>query len=137
MKGIGRVLVPTDFSPSANTAFRYAARLCAKTRASLVALHVIAPVYYLEAADLAFVQREAREAAQRGLRRLRPAPSRTMTVSGVPHHAIVETARLIGADLIVIGTHGRSGLKRLVLGSVAENVLRHAPCPVLTVRGKE
>ncbi len=137
MKRIRRLLVPTDFSPTANAAFAYAADLSAKTGASLVALHVVAPVYYLEAADLALLQREAREAAERGLRRLRPAPSRTMTVNGVPHDAIVQAARTIGADLIVIGTHGRSGLKRLVLGSVAENVLRHAPCPVLTVRVKK
>jgi universal stress protein A len=137
MQRIGRILLPTDFSPTADAAFRYAAKLSAETGASLIALHVIAPVYYLEAAELVLLQREAREAAQRGLARLRPAPARTMLANGVPHDMIVQTARSVGADLIVMGTHGRSGLKRLMLGSVAENVLRHAPCPVLTVRGKK
>ncbi len=138
MQRIGRILIPTDFSPTADAALAYAAKLSAKTgAAALIALHVVSPVYYLEAADLALLLREAREVAQRALDRLRPVPSRTLLVNGVPHEAIVETARSVGADLIVMGTHGRSGLQRLVLGSVAENVLRHAPCPVLTLRGKK
>jgi universal stress protein A len=70
------------------------------------------------------------------LSKLRPVPKRTLIERGVPHDVIVGTAKSLGVDLIIMGTHGRLGLKRLVLGSVAENVVRHAPCPVLTVRGR-
>jgi universal stress protein A len=135
MQRIARILVPTDFSPTADAAFKFAVKLSAHTRASLIVLHVIAPVYYLEDADLALLVREARQTAQKGLMLLKPPPGRSMIERGVPHDVIVEIARSVRADLIVMGTHGRSGLKRLVLGSVAENVLRHAPCPVLTIRG--
>jgi universal stress protein A len=58
-------------------------------------------------------------------------------VSGAPATAICETAEKIGADLIVMGTHGRTGIAHVFLGSVAERTIRHAPCPVLTVRGSE
>ncbi len=132
---VTRILVPTDFSPTANTAFRYAAALSKTTGASLIALHVIAPVYYLEPADRASLVREARTAAHEAFGKLRPVPARAMIEEGVPHDVIVAVARTVGADLVVMGTHGRSGLNRLMLGSVAENVVRHAPCPVLTVRG--
>ena len=134
MRG-GRILVPTDFSKTANKAFRYACTLSKTTGASLIALHVIAPVYYLEPADAAALVRESRAAAQKQFGRLKPSPARAMIETGIPHEVIAETARTVGADLIVMGTHGRSGLNRLMIGSVAENVVRHAPCPVLTVRG--
>jgi nucleotide-binding universal stress UspA family protein len=58
---------------------------------------------------------------------------RTKMVEGLPATEIVQRAREIGADLIVIGTHGRRGIAHVVLGSVAERVVQHAPCPVLTV----
>ena len=58
----------------------------------------------------------------------------TLLASGDASDAIVDTARKIGADLIVIGTHGRTGVRRMLLGSVAETVLRAAPCPVLAIR---
>jgi nucleotide-binding universal stress UspA family protein len=61
----------------------------------------------------------------------------TATTTGVPAHAICAYARRIGADLIVIGTHGRTGVARAVLGSVAEAVVRHAACPVMTVPAAE
>jgi nucleotide-binding universal stress UspA family protein len=60
---------------------------------------------------------------------------RTLLREGTPHRAIVDAAKQPGTDLIVMGTHGRTGMSRLLLGSVAELVIRHAPCPVLTVRG--
>jgi len=58
-------------------------------------------------------------------------------ISGSPAVAIVQYARSIGADAIVVGTHGREGVSRLLMGSVAEHVVRHAPCPVLVVRRNE
>lgn len=132
---VARILVPTDFSGTANKAFRYAAVLSKTTGASLIALHVIAPVYYLEPADAASLVREARAVAQKEFGKLKPAPARAMIQEGIPHDVIAAAAQTVGADLVVMGTHGRSGFNRLMLGSVAENVVRHAPCPVLTVRG--
>jgi nucleotide-binding universal stress UspA family protein len=58
-------------------------------------------------------------------------------LAGPPAKEIVRVARSVGADLVIVGTHGRRGVRRLVLGSVAEEVLRSAPCPVLVVRGKD
>jgi universal stress protein A len=136
MRKIRRILVPVDFSPAAGAAFRYASNLGAAFGARLIVLHVISPVYYLEPADFASLVHEARLAAEARLSKLRPAPSRALVEVGIPHDLIVQVAESVGADLIVIGTHGRSGLQRLMLGSVAENVVRHAPCPVLTVRGR-
>lgn len=134
MEKIRRILVPTDFSLAAGTAYRFAGHLRTRTDADLIVLHVIAPVYYVERLDLTLLVREARKAAEHNVATLKPAPTRTLIKEGIPHHTVIQTASALDIDLIVMGTHGRSGLERLVLGSVAENVLRHAPCPVLTVR---
>jgi nucleotide-binding universal stress UspA family protein len=61
----------------------------------------------------------------------------TLIRDGTPHHEITEAARELGADLIIIATNGRTGLTHVLLGSTAERVVRHAPCPVLVVREKE
>jgi universal stress protein A len=132
-----KILVPIDFSATALRAYDYAAGLCKTTGATLVALHVIPPVLNVETIDLADLAREAEVTTKAALATLRPKPHRSLIERGVPHDIIASVAQSIGADLIVIGTHGRSGLRHLVLGSVAENVVRHAPCPVLTVRSSE
>jgi universal stress protein A len=129
-----KILVPVDFSQTSAKAYAYAAGLCRGTRAALIALYVIPPVHYVETIDLAEMAREAEEAARAALTALKPKPAEAIIRQGVPHDVIVNTAQSLGVDLIVIGTHGHSGLRRLVLGSVAENVVRHAPCPVVTVR---
>ena len=69
--------------------------------------------------------------------RLRDAgvPGETMIVHGVPFQTIIDTAKEQGVDLIIMGTHGRTGLTHVLMGSVAENVVRLAPCPVLVTRG--
>ncbi len=134
MQKINQILVPTDFSATANAAFKYANTICHQLSARLCVLHVIAPVYYVEAADLTALMHEAEKAADAALHKLKPTPSRALIERGTPHEVIVAAAGRVGADLIIMGTHGRSGIQRLVLGSVAENVLRHAPCPVLTLR---
>ena len=136
MQKITRILVPTDFSPAANASYEYAESLRAIIGARLIVVHIIAPIHYLEDADQTLAMREAREATQRAFAALKPAPSHALIRYGIPHQVIVETAAALSVNLVIMGTHGRSGLQRLLLGSVAANVLRHAPCPVLTVRGQ-
>jgi universal stress protein A len=135
---IRRILVPTDFSAHANWAVTAAFELAQTFGADLSLLHVIeVPVYAIEVAlPLADLEQNARralalllpEAAAAGV-----AVTRLVDM-GVPFQKILETARAEQVDLIVMSTHGRTGLGHLVLGSVAERVVRLAPCPVLTIR---
>jgi len=142
--GFRRILWPTDFSPTAKAALPYAADLAADYGAQLVLLHVL-PLYSMYVPEVsgavwADVQRRAKVAAAADLRRhaaqVKDARVRTHTVlaEGVPFDQILRVARRLRCDLIVIATHGRTGLKHAIMGSVAENVVRRAPCPVLTVR---
>ena len=142
-----RILVPTDFSPPSDAAMEYARLLAVTFGASLHLLHVIDD----PAASTAFVAdgyapatseireltlKEARMRLEQQLSaadRLRFRAS-TDALIGVPAVAIVDYAFATGASLIVMGTHGRSGLAHLLMGSVAEHVVRTAICPVLTVR---
>jgi len=82
------------------------------------------------------VQRWAERELEQQVKEARGAgvPVRTAVLLGTPANTIVETARTDGADLIVVGSHGRTGLERVLLGSVAERIVRTSPCPVLTVR---
>jgi nucleotide-binding universal stress UspA family protein len=134
------ILVATDFSSASKVAFAVAAALARDYRARLIALHVVEPLQMGFSEFNAYVgPDEDRGRAMEMLRALR-APSSAVTIEhrlleGAAADVIAETAEEIGADLIVMGTHGRSGLSRLVMGSVAEEVLRRAPCPVLTIRG--
>lgn len=139
MLAIRRILHPTDFSDSSQTAFELACALARDYDAELVVCHVepwpAVPVVEGIALDLpvedpdADVSRLAdvrpEDPAVRVVRRLR---------RGEPAAEILTVAADVAADLIVMGTHGRGGLSRLVLGSVAESVMRKAPCPVLTAR---
>ena len=135
------ILVPIDFSPSADQAFDYALTLARTLQARLTLVHVIDPLpvgnietmpftylHDLEAkiTDLMTAYRDRVTGA--GLQ------SDFVIVHGVPFQSIVETARTAHVDLIIMGTHGRTGLSHVLLGSVAERVVRLAPCPVLTVK---
>lgn len=137
------LLHATDFSPGADAARREAMHLAQALGAELLLAHVVEDI--LVAADLpvaeldrvyeaqaAWAERElgarAAEAREAGL------PTRTLLLRGAPAAAIVRAAESERASLIVMGTRGRSGVRRLLLGSVAERVVRTAPCPVLTVR---
>jgi nucleotide-binding universal stress UspA family protein len=144
---IHRILVPTDFSPSARAALEYAAFLASRFGASLDVLHVSEPPGYVGPDTLAFLPHagerprgpapdEVKQAVEGILARLadRPGQVEVRVESGEPGDAILRAAREGGADLVVMGTHGRTGLSRLLLGSVAEAVLRRASCPVLTIR---
>jgi universal stress protein A len=135
---IHHILAPTDFSAPASQAVTAAFDLAQTFGAKLSLLHVMeVPVYAIEVAlPLEALERDAR----RELALLLPeAEAAHVEVTrlvdmGVPYQRIVETATAESVDLIVIATHGRTGLSHLVLGSVAERVVRLAPCPVLTFR---
>ena len=148
MSRIRRVPHPTDFSRTSSAAFRRAVELAKANRAELLLLHVlsvpvpIAADGYMPPKVYDEIVTGARAYAQKQLdaltRKARTAGARAtaLLVEGVAHERIAQAARSKKADVLVIGTHGRTGLPRLFLGSVASRVLAVAPCPVLTVRGK-
>lgn len=138
--GIKRILYPTDFSPAAQAAAPVACSLARDYGAALVLLHVRqAPdVVVGEFGALPAGPLEAKGSLQARLRQMLPADFKGAVecevADGDATAGILQAARDQRCDLIVLGTHGRSGLVRLLMGSVAEAVLRAAPCPVLTVK---
>jgi nucleotide-binding universal stress UspA family protein len=141
-----KIVVATDFSTASRPALAAALDLARLDGARLVVLHVMMPPSPFVGGDLpgSWLELEAR-ARRDAERRLAAAVSQAeragiatkgTLVRGVPAEVIVRIARREGADLIVIGTHGRSGLGRLFMGSVAARVLGTAKCPVVTVRGR-
>lgn len=148
MKGVRRILHPTDFSRASGAAFLKAVALAKESRAELLLVHVLLPATpfigdgYISPKTYEELEASARRGAQRELAkvvaRAQKAKARVKAVllEGVPYDKIARVARSKRADLIVMGTHGRSGLSKFFLGSVAERVIALAPCPVLTVRGK-
>jgi universal stress protein A len=140
MKRFHTILHPTDFSPGSDVAFRYACDLARDYDARLIVLHALQPVVPLvgEGGLVPNDFPELRDAAEKQLDALQPiGPAvrlERLFRDGPDAATIVETADEVKADLSVMGTHGRSGIGRLFLGSVAEEVLRKARCPVLTVK---
>jgi nucleotide-binding universal stress UspA family protein len=143
---MSRILHPTDFSPASRAAFTKAVTLAKKDRAELVIVHVLAPVPPVVDGYVAPQMYDQMEAAGRrygkkhldalvAKARKAGVRARGLLLDGVVHERIVRAARAQRADMIVIGTHGRTGIARFVLGSVASRVVSHARCPVLTVRG--
>ncbi len=141
-----KILVPIDFSESSKKAAMYAVAMAKQFRARLAFVHVIVPFYAMD--PYAILQEcgledQLRQIAEDKLAALVrdeiPAgiASERLLCYGSPATEIVEAARKLNADLIIISTHGYTGLKHAMLGSTTENVVRHAPCPVLTVREKE
>jgi nucleotide-binding universal stress UspA family protein len=139
-----RVLVPVDFSEYANQALEYAIGLASKLGARLTLLYVIQSLplggvdmdVTLPYAYIQDLEAEIAHSMQACLERVTAAglEGEVAVVHGVPFHEIIETAKMQQVDLIVMGTHGRTGLQHVLLGSVAEKVVRLAPCPVLVVR---
>ena len=129
------ILFPTDFSEASKHAFDYAQRLAAKTGANLIVLHafVIPDVW-----GTGGKPEEVDEQTKQKLREIEPTLEGVhveyFAHGGAPGEVICWLAQERDCDQIVMGTHGHTGLKHLLLGSVAEYVVRHAPCPVLTVR---
>jgi len=138
------ILVPTDFSEGANVALAYAVELASSIDARIHLLNVISfpslGTLELGAALSPGVLEDIESGNRHELERLAAhyqhrcpfGPGRLEV--GDPRTVIDEMAEVIDADLIIMGTHGRRGLSRMLLGSVAESVVRSAPCPVLTVR---
>jgi nucleotide-binding universal stress UspA family protein len=143
---ITRILVPTDFSADANAAFDYARILARKFDAPVHLLHVVedplaAGMWSSEVytAEIATLQVNLVRDAEERLRRSVPADAGTISTevrTGNAAKQIVEAAREHKADLIVMGTRGRTGVAHVIMGSVAERVVRLAPCPVLTLRAE-
>ncbi len=127
------ILVPTDFSELSCKALTLAQKLARDSGGKLVVLHVDPPL--LAFAEPSHDPTEHAERLRRQLSEIRPANVNIehRLVEGFAVDAIVRMAQEIQADLIVMGTHGRTGLGRAVLGSVAQQVLHSAPCPVITV----
>lgn len=139
------ILVPVDFSEGSTAALDYAMGLAGKLDAKIVLLNVVG-VQVLGAEYGMPISASAieliYEANQQELDKLVKANkdkasfARPLLETGDPRSVIEGTAKKLGADLIVMGTHGRRGLRRLLIGSVAESVVRSAPCPVLLVRAE-
>ena len=140
-----RIVVPTDFSECAEEAWSLAQRVAAASGAELVLVHVLveAPLFNegpftMDSARK--VYEAARTWGQESLdawmsqAQAKGLTARVALRTGVPYREIVDLVTDERADLVVIGTHGRGGIDRALLGSVADRVVRLAPCPVLTVR---
>jgi universal stress protein A len=149
MIDLHRILIPTDFSKHSQNALAYAVAFAEKFGAELHLLHVVQdlamflpdgvtagppllpPVDQLTAAVRVALDRAIEE------NHLQHLPVQTHVREGTPFYEIIRFAKEMNIDLIVMGTHGRSGLVHVLLGSVTEKVVRKAPCPVLTVRHPE
>jgi nucleotide-binding universal stress UspA family protein len=143
---MGPILHPTDFSAASRAAFDAAVDLAQRSRAPLLLVHVLNPML----PDVADVSPPTYEGLRASLRRWAEARMRrlvqraqeagvavtTVVMEGKEADTVARVARVRRASQIVMGTHGRSGLARFLLGSVASRVLAIGPCPVLTVRGR-
>lgn len=144
-----RILHPSDFSAASSAAFKKAIDMAKSSRAQLIVAHVISPTLPVPAGD-AYVSPKVYEDlaastrawARKHLDKLLASAKKSgvrakgFLLDGVPHEQIVRFAKSRRVDLVVMGTHGRSGLAKLFLGSVAGRVVAAASCPVLTVKGR-
>ena len=152
MHQVNRVLVAVDFSAQSRAALNYATFVAKNFHASLEVLHVWQAPHFggldfmlqLPNLDVAPLDTFVKERAQQELAEFIAAGEVDDKVAvtcrleaGDAESVIVDVAAKEGCDLIVMGTHGRSGVAHLLMGSVAEKVLRHAPCPVVTICGKD
>jgi len=145
---IGKIAVPVDFSRHSLEALEYAIEFAKPLGAEIILLHVVEPVAYATPADLyagmatqlGSLLAEQRRSARGQLEAIaeeygdRGVSLRTQMRDGVAYREIVEAAKRLRADLIIQATHGRTGLAHVLMGSVAERVIRTAECPVLTIR---
>jgi nucleotide-binding universal stress UspA family protein len=144
---VRRILVPLDFSQASAGAAAFGAELAKRAGAAVDLLYVWRPptpraadggsmLSYTQ--DSERLERDSAVGMMKQMRtRLAAPPGRDLFVTGDPASAIVEAAEDHAADLVIMGTHGRRGVSRFFLGSVAAQVLRQAPCPVITVRELE
>ena len=141
-----RILLPLDFSDPSRRALKLAREWAKFFGARVYLLFVIEPLPYMSGMESLpltksspRVAAEAKTALDRLVREELPAPIQTATLvrQGKAYEQIVAAAQSLRIDLIIIGTHGYGGLSRVLLGSTAERVVRHAPCSVLTVRRRD
>lgn len=147
---IRTILLPTDFSECANYALSYAASLARQFSASIICVHVIEPMMpavgytgLTEPMPIADLNEQLEESAERELPKIAECDDcegieiEEVIVHGDASAEIVRVAGERNVDLIVIASHGRTGLGRILFGSTAESIVRHAPCPVLVVKPKQ
>ncbi len=143
MVNIKKVLCPIDYSVCSQEAFKYAAHIARTESARLYLMHVIDVRTFGRESPLDFdvpkpgedtIRSIREELAKKAADEIEGVDIESIVVVGVPVKDILGAAKEKGVDLIVMGTHGRTGLPHMIIGSVAENVVRKAPCPVLTVR---
>jgi nucleotide-binding universal stress UspA family protein len=145
MQSFSTILFATDFSENSDLAFDYALTLARQSSAHLVVIHVInEPVdlrgFYVPHISFDNLEKEIEDGANRMMEKFCESKLgdysayETKICTGVPHEEILKQADERNASLIVLGTHGRSGLDHILFGSTAERVVRQAKCPVLTVR---
>ncbi len=142
-----RILVPVDFSEPSRKALHYAKLFAEQFDASLTLLHVVEPLTYPpDFAVVPLLPPDIEEARTRELESQLREMARSVgggvkiesvVRSGRAWQEVVEVAKAAATDLIIVSTHGYTGLKHALLGSVAEKIVRHAPCPVLVVRDEE
>ena len=142
---VKKILFPTDFSETATYAWEHAATFAKEFDAEVLLLHVQIPLHPTAEAYLTgeqwkrFYEETSKEAVSHMEKLiqdsgLKSGQAKASLRTGIAFEQIVKAARDVAADLVVMGTHGRTGLAHALIGSVAEKVVRKAPCPVLTVR---
>ncbi len=148
MPQVRRILFASDFSKASRKAFTTAIAMAKASRATLTILHVIVPFtpivpeHYINMETWEQIDTQARRWSQQQLRRLtekaKTAGIRAvgLLLEGDPAQQIARTARSKHADLLVVGTHGRTGLAKFLVGSVASRLVATASCPVVTVRSQ-
>lgn len=145
MKPFGKILIAIDFSENSDYAFDYALTLAKQFDGELTIMHVInEPVdlrgFYVPHISFEQLEKEIEEGAHTMMEKFCETKLggftkyTTAIVSGVPYEEIIRTAEETNTSLIVVGTHGRTGIDHLIFGSTAERVVRSAACPVLTIR---
>ena len=141
MKPFEKILTAIDFSESSDFAFEYALTLARQFQAELTVMHVInEPGFYVPHISFEQLEKEIEEGAEKMMEKFCQTKMggfttyTTIVVAGIPYEEILRKAEETGASLIVLGTHGRTGIDHLIFGSTAERVVRSAACPVLTIR---
>lgn len=142
---INKVLVPIDFSDYSKSALRYAVNFAKSFNAEIIVIYVVEPVIYppdfsMGQIAMPSINTEWDDRAKDELQKLAKSEIigavkvKTIIKTGKPFVEIIETAKEENVDLIIIATHGHSGVEHILFGSTAEKVVRKAPCPVLTLR---
>jgi nucleotide-binding universal stress UspA family protein len=145
MTDFKKIVIGTDFSENSNYAFKYALDMARKYDAALVLIHVVSEPtdlngFYVPHISFEKLEEEVREGAKRMMERFCEAhlgdyhKFETYIERGLPFAQVIKKAKETNADLIVVGTHGRTGLDHVLFGSTAEKIVRKSPVPVLTVR---